>query len=203
MVESLLAYAVRHHDGVAVEQYLGSGVSPDLYTLNGAPLLTIPAWRGHEAMVDAFIRYGANVNLPDKETNKTAIFHVLFPEIASKLITAGACVNVTDHRDQSTMLHVPTVSPSIAEVVLNAGFNINSQDKWGNTALHVHARSYQSRMIELLLKYAPDLTLMNQEGQTALDVATQHNNKTSRSHLENAVLRQEVESVSPQGGIGL
>lgn len=203
MTVTLLEYAVRNYDVVAVEQHLGLGVNPNLCTSIGVPLLTIPAWRGHEVMVDAFIRNGANVNVGNQETDKTAIFHVPFPEIASKLIAAGACVNVTDSRDKSTMLHVPTVSPSIAEVVLNAGFNINSQDKWGNTALHVHARSYQSRVIELLLKYSPDLTLKNQEGQTALDVATQHNNTTCRSHLENAVLRQEVESVSPQGGIGL
>ena len=68
------------------------------------------------------------------------------------------------------------------ETLLEAGANINARDKWGNTLLHYIAASSTSGSKEaasLVMDFGtPDVSAVNNEGLTALDIAAKKNDES-------------------------
>ena len=68
------------------------------------------------------------------------------------------------------------------ETLLEAGANINARDKWGNTLLHYIAASSMSgskEAVSLVMEFGiPDVNAVNNEGLTALDIATEKNDES-------------------------
>ncbi|EEP77938.1 predicted protein [Uncinocarpus reesii 1704] len=56
----------------------------------------------------------------------------------------------------------------IVRSFLEAGFEVNSQDSYGNTALQVAAKNGHREMVQLLLENGANLNLQNRSGETAL-----------------------------------
>lgn len=70
----------------------------------------------------------------------------------------------------------------VLEKLLEAGADPCKTDKWGNTLLHYIAASCRDsslqKVIELLLDFRlPDVNAVNNDGMTAMDVATENNNE--------------------------
>ena len=70
----------------------------------------------------------------------------------------------------------------MGENEVKAGADINAKDKWGNTLLHYIAGSSQrgaKKAVGLVMDFGkPDVNAVNNEGKTALDIATEKNDES-------------------------
>ena len=104
------------------------------------------------------------------------------------LIENGIDVNLVDE-DKQTALHYVCNYPNIevAKSILDHGGNINKRDKYGNNALWTAVFNCKGRyyeMVELFMKYNPDVTTKNNAGRSPLDFAIQVGNDKLIKMLE-------------------
>lgn len=60
----------------------------------------------------------------------------------------------------------------IAALLIKHNTNVNATDRWGFTPLHEAAQKGRTQLCALLLAHGANPTMINYEGQTALDLAT-------------------------------
>jgi ankyrin repeat protein len=107
-------------------------------------------------------------------------------EIFNKLIEIGADTSISNSSGLNA-LHLASQGnfPNIIVFLIEkCGFDINSKDNKGNTALHwaVYMDSRQS--IDFLVYYGIDMKIKNENGETPLDMAINRNNKYIQNKFE-------------------
>jgi len=65
----------------------------------------------------------------------------------------------------------------IARLLIKAGANLDVQNRYGATALHIATFNDQSEEVQLLLDGGIDRTITNKQDKTALDIARENNNQ--------------------------
>ncbi|HEU4963760.1 MAG TPA: ankyrin repeat domain-containing protein [Bacilli bacterium] len=102
-------------------------------------------------------------------------------DIALYLIEQGIDVNGTDPNGQ-TPLHYICVDQNIdvASRLLSKNADINIRDKYGNNAMwtavfNCKGRNYE--MVELFMRYNPDILIKNNAGRSPMDFAVQVDNQ--------------------------
>ena len=58
--------------------------------------------------------------------------------------------------------------------LLENGYNVNSKDQYGNTALHEAVRHNYVPIIKLLLKYGANINVKNKFGETPLSLSREY-----------------------------
>jgi ankyrin repeat protein len=128
----------------------------------------------------------AIINQPDKY-GFCPLHNVMTEEqfdTVAYLIANGADVNIQNDVG-ITPLHLAAY-PENAKLLLDAGAVIDIQDNNGNTPLHILAaegrESYE--VLEFLIQHRANKTLKNKEGKTALDIATNRNDRANMNLLQ-------------------
>lgn len=95
------------------------------------------------------------------------------------LIASGADVNEIDKNYYSrTALHVAVESNDLkmAQILLNAGADVNLKDQYAQTALMNLNGNTSREILQLIAQYGADLNSTSRSGQTALMQAAQYDN---------------------------
>jgi len=131
------------------------------------------------------LNQGVNPNNPTEFTSHTPLSlaakwgHV---QTARALLDAGADPNLKDHYGvgQLTPLHVAAGQGhvDVMRLLLDRGGEVNARDLGDCTPLH-HAAQYNpnSSPAKMLLEAGADASLTNEEGKTALDIASRGKGK--------------------------
>ncbi len=117
----------------------------------------------------------ANVNAKDIEGN-TPLHQALFddnPEIAEILLNATIDVNVRNKKGEWLLnVAVDKNYYEVVEKLLKRGANVNATDTQGNsTIFHAVLNSKEMALISLILKYNPDINLLNKNNNSVLKEA--------------------------------
>lgn len=164
--------------------FLKRGVDVNAYDDAWQTAFHCAALSGQESMVQIFLDYDCEIDKGTYQAQQTALqFAVQFGNVAvaELLLREGADIDRRCERGK-TALHWAAQgnrvfnsepAPGIA-LLLECGADINVQDYWGNTPLHVLAQCYLGGAcdaVKLLLENGIGIDVQNKKGKTALHLA--------------------------------
>lgn len=137
----------------------------------GNTALMYAAASGQDLVIDSLVAAGVNLETQNL-SGETALFRAVKSDnktAVKKLITHGANVNCTDRFGETALM---LSYYEIAQLLINAGAHVNQQDLAGNSVLfNAVKESYRNdKKIRILMASGADETILNNEGQTVLDV---------------------------------
>lgn len=124
-------------------------------------------------------------DINSKSENGSGLLHYAISgnkfDIAMHLINSGINVNMTNAEDQNA-LHLICVNQNIevAMALLDKGADINWRDKFGNTPMWTavfNCKGKNYAIVELFIRYNPDVMTKNKAGRSPLDFAIQVGNE--------------------------
>ena len=129
--------------------------------------LFLGVYSGDIAIVTEQLDKGVDVNARN-ETRQTALHVTQNPDIARLLIKREADIEA---KNDSEAIPIFNKEIEIAEILLDAGIDIDSRDEKGNTLLNWYTHSGYLEGIEFLVKRGIDIHACNIDHQNALDTA--------------------------------
>jgi len=126
-----------------------------LLTIGTTPLIRA-AKAGDWESVKILLEHGARADLPQSQG------------VSALMATAGVGFTITDTRGR---FRQEGDCMKVANLLLDAGADVNFTDDHGRTALHGAARSGWTNMVKLLVSRGGDLTLATLDGKTPLNFA--------------------------------
>lgn len=181
-VQEELCRAAWDGDEDTVRNLLQLGVNPNVRDRNGYLALHEAARESHIPIVTLLLNAGAEMNGRD-ERGQTALHAVMH------------CVGLGRLRARAKELFKTyslgrEVEGNVQEELIEAfflarGADVNAQEEeYGETALHVAARSENMDMVRRLLAYGANPTLRNRQGKTAAEIV--RNDEEVQNHLKRA-----------------
>ena len=170
-----LKTAIEYNNRIMVYMLLQYGADPNLLVKNWY-LLTLALYRGNLGIISDLLGFGADPNRV-VDYSPPSLFHVKgvnfgphLLRVAQLLIDAGANLNARDIRGACLIDRYANVEPDylLTEYFLKLGVNPNAQDRNGNTPL-INASYKDPDIIQLLMAYGADPTILNRYGYTAYD----------------------------------
>ena len=165
----------RHEDIAAL--LLRSHADPNLQNNKNQTALMLACKMQLAKTVSLLLSSGADPNLQNDFGWTALMFylavssHELDDCIPVLLISAGVNPNIQSRAGFTALMVAACCRESDARILLDAQADVNAQDQLGYTALHHSAAKGNLVTTELLLSAGADLSIVNSNGKTALDVA--------------------------------
>lgn len=138
--------------------------------------------KNNTSLVEQLIRDGADVDELDANLDAPLVIAAYkgYDHIVKLLLDAGADVKAVDPGMKATALHAAAYAgrTGAAKLLIEYHIDINKQGPYnGYTALHDAIWQDNVEIVKLLLAANADLTLLSNDGKTALDFAKSKNRK--------------------------
>jgi ankyrin repeat protein len=128
--------------------------------------LFLAAERNHLKLVQALVRYGADVNIPAApEIIRRAVQYSNL-EMVKFLVEQGANINTLDI-ENSTLLFEKTTR-EVFQYLIAKGLDINHRNRDGETPLIHAVRSFSIDNVKNILEFGADVNIRDDRGRTAL-----------------------------------
>lgn len=181
-----LDLAVYGNTADVVAYLLEQGADPNRLTAQAQPLLVLATLYNPDPRVTSLlIEYGIDVDQRDEDGNSAlqqALTNKVDAEIVAALLKAGlppvapTFSYVKDYGDSALLFAIgDDCKPSVAQVLIDAGADLEHRNKEGETALLVAAHySHRPAVIKLLLDAGANLEATTADKKTALMLAVEH-----------------------------
>jgi TPR repeat protein len=127
--------------------------------------------KGADEALSDLMRLQAVENVGSTNADMFAAVEKNDPQAIIGAVLAGADVNARSQDGYTPLMYaVAKGNPEVVREILSGGADVNIQSTTGWTALMFAAKD-KPEMLELLLEFGPDLTLKNNVGQSAHDIA--------------------------------
>ena len=146
----------------------------------GLTALDMASYRGLLEVTKQLVSAGADISIEDY--NKQQALHFAgygsHLELIKYLISQGADIHAKN-RLEWTVLHIVASFGKLEAVrffVEEELLDVNTQDSWGQTALHLASHKGDLEMLSYLVSMGADITIPDKRGMTALTIAKKRNN---------------------------
>lgn len=174
--ELALFKAAENGDITTITSYLESGGDIEVKNVDGDTLLWIAFENNHDTLVKMLIEAGANIHARTKHSNFTVtVMAAAMGDLKSIkfFLEHGADIHDYGGDEPSGALLIQACYYGHYETVhflLENGADINEVDGFNQSSLHIAKYNENEKMVNLLLSYNPDLTIIDQWGIKAMEI---------------------------------
>ncbi len=138
---------------------------------DGTTVLHRAVKRGHDDVVDLLLQKGIRLDVPDNRGNTPLHLAATldYKQITVALLQAGADPNYAANQGEGgTPLH--WARKAIIPLLIDAGSDVNAQDRNGMTPLHIAAKMGWVNEVTALLEHGADPNLSSREGHLPIEM---------------------------------
>ena len=177
---SSLLSAIQYGDQEEVKCLLESGVSCDLETIGGEPILHWVVSRGDTTIASLLVTGGALLNRFSSvgETPLHIAVGDRSQELAEILLQGGASVNLpTGHNESPLYIAASENHSELAKLLAEYGADVNLSTYAGETPLHCAVRHKNLTVAHMVLEKGANVNAATTEGVTALHTAMEQQDR--------------------------
>lgn len=172
--DTVLMRAAENDDDRVVKFLIEVGASVDARNEDGESALQIALSNGRGEVLKVLIEAGAVIGLDPRELNAAMLLAARNedPEVVKLVLKAGGNPNAADAEKTTVLMMVAEHgTPESLKAVIDAGAELNAVNDRGWTAI-MHADDIEN--VLTLLNAGADVTIKNNEGETALEMAIRY-----------------------------
>ena len=174
-----------------VEILLQKGADPNLEDENGVTALLLASWRGYYQVVGILLEKGADPNIQNENGEVALIFASLqgHYQVVEILFQKGADPNIHDNNGYTALIIASENGhQQVVELLLEKQVDPNVRNsKNGRTALIQAIQSGHYQVVEILFQNGADLNIHDNDGYTALIIASENGQQVVELLLEKQV----------------